>query len=134
MNNRSSCSLEPPRQAIKLRGLLLCCVTLLASMFAGVPRAGAGAGDAPAWMHALVSVPLPPHDEKTDAVQLYTEKIVTVQSTDKIKTLVRVAYKILRPGGRDLGTVAVSFNSTEKITSLRAWRIPAQGQTYGGKD
>ena len=49
------------------------------------------AADAPGWMHALVSVPLPAHDEKTDAVLLYSEKTVTVVSADKIKTTVREA-------------------------------------------
>jgi hypothetical protein len=92
------------------------------------------AGDAPAWMHALVSAPLPAHDEKTDAVQLYSEKIVTVQSADKIKTTVREAYKILRPGGREFGTLVVSFNSHKKITGMRGWCIPAQGKDYEVKD
>ncbi len=92
------------------------------------------AGDAPAWMHALVSAPLPAHDEKTDAVQLYSEKIVTVQSADKIKTTVREAYKILRPGGREFGTLVVSFNSHTKITGMRGWCIPAQGRDYEVKD
>jgi hypothetical protein len=133
MKNRSSCNPEPLRQVTRLRGFLLGCVTLMASVFAAVPPAAAG-GDAPSWMHALVSAPLPPHDEKTDAVQLYAEKIVTVQSTDKIKTLVRVAFKILRPGGRDLGTVVIPFDSMEKITSLHAWCIPAQGKDYEVKD
>ena len=51
----------------------------------------AQAGDAPQWMHALVSAPLPAHDEKTDAVVLYSETDVTVLSTEKIKTHVRLA-------------------------------------------
>src|SRR5580700_9868788 len=77
------------------------------------------AADAPGWMHALVNAPLPAHDEKTDAVLLYSEKTVTVVSADKIKTTVREAYKILRPGGRDYGVVVVSFNAHEKITAIR---------------
>ena len=40
-------------------------------LLAGVPRCRAG--DAPQWMHALVNAPLPEHDEKTDAVLLYSE-------------------------------------------------------------
>jgi hypothetical protein len=94
----------------------------------------ATAGDAPQWMHALVNSPLPAHDEKTDAVLLYSQKTVTVQSTDKIKLLVREVYKILRPSGRDYGMVAVSFNPHKKITSLHGWCIPAQGKDYEVKD
>jgi hypothetical protein len=92
------------------------------------------AGDAPGWMHALVSAPLPAHDEKTDAVLLYSERTVTVQSADKIKITVREAYKILRPGGREYGTVAASFNSHSKISGMRGWCIPAQGKDYEVKD
>jgi hypothetical protein len=146
MNSKSSCSLERPplitesgpagysdNNARRIsRAAVL--VGIAACLFAGAAPAVAGGGDAPAWMHALVSAPLPQHDEKTDAVQLYAEKIVTVQSVDKIKTLVRVAYKILRPAGREFGTVAIPFDSTEKITSLRAWCIPSQGKDYEVKD
>jgi hypothetical protein len=92
------------------------------------------AGDAPGWMHALVNAPLPAHDEKTDAVLLYSERTVTVLSTDKIKITVREAYKILRPGGREYGTVAASFNSHSKISGMRGWCIPAQGKDYEVKD
>src|SRR5947199_7205037 len=62
-------------------------------------------GDAPQWMHSLVNAPLPQHDEKTDAVLLYSEQNLDVLSTDKMKRVVRVAYKILRPGGREYGMV-----------------------------
>jgi Domain of Unknown Function with PDB structure (DUF3857)/Transglutaminase-like superfamily len=85
-------------------------------------------------MHALVNVPLPSYDEKTDAVLLYSETNVAVISTDKIRTQVREAYKILRPGGRERGTVAVYFNPQRKVKSLHGWCIPAQGKDYEIKD
>jgi len=43
------------------------------------------AADAPPWMHAVVSVPLPAHDDKTDAVLLYSDEVVTVQSENKVQ-------------------------------------------------
>src|SRR5947199_1649535 len=70
--------------------------------------------DAPQWMHALVNVPVPAHDEKTNAVLLYEEENVNVISTDKIKTVVRRAYKILRTYGSDFVTVFDSFNSPDQ--------------------
>jgi hypothetical protein len=106
-------------------------VTLF-SAFVFVPSAAGG--DAPQWMHALMSAPLPAHDEKTDVVLLYSETNVTVLSADKIKTLVREAYKILRPGGRGYGTPYVYLNANRKVTSLRGWCIPAQGKDYEVKD
>jgi len=99
-----------------------------------VPRATAG-GDAPQWMHSLVGVPLPSYDEKTDAVLLYSETNVTVLSTDKIKTHVREAYKVLRPSGREHGTAFVYFKSPgQKVTAFHGWCIPAQGKDYEVKD
>src|SRR5271166_450873 len=112
MKSRSSCNRALPlRLTIRLGSVVFRTAALAACLllqWLGVPRARAN-NDAPAWMHALVSAALPAHDEKTDAVQLYAQKIVTVQSADKIRTQVRVAYKILRPGGRDLGTVVIPF-------------------------
>jgi hypothetical protein len=135
MKNKSSCNPARPRRATKSNSALwLMATTAVVCLLLPVaPRAGANS-DAPAWMHALVNVALPAHDENTDAVILYAEKIVTVQSADKIKTQVRVAYKILRPGGRDLGTVVIPFDSMTKITYLHAWCIPAQGKDYEVKD
>src|SRR6202521_3856978 len=120
------------RRAIKRRALLLL-FWVAASVVGRVPRAAAS-GDAPQWMHALVGVTLPSYDEKTNAVLLYSETNVTVLSVDKIKTRVREAYKILRPEGRERGTVGVYFNPGRKITNLRGWCIPAQGKDYEVKE
>ncbi|HZC25314.1 MAG TPA: DUF3857 and transglutaminase domain-containing protein, partial [Candidatus Binatia bacterium] len=94
----------------------------------------AAAGDAPAWMHAQANVSLPSYDDKTDAVLLYSQTDVTVISTDKIRTTVREAYKILRPSGRHYGTVHVYLNPQRKIKSLHGWCIPAQGKDFEIKD
>ena len=92
------------------------------------------AGDAPGWMHAAANSPLPPHDEKTDAILLYAEQITIVQSDSKIKYIERKVYKILRPGGRDEGIALAWFDSNLKITGMRGWCIPAQGKDYEVKD
>jgi len=112
----------------------LCLFLACSILWLFAPLQTAIAGDAPGWMHALVSAPLPAHDEKTDAVLLYSERTVTVLSADKIKITVREAYKILRPGGREYGTVSASFNSHSKISGMRGWCIPAQGKDYEVKD
>src|SRR6202158_2341918 len=130
MKNKLSCSPAEQLPVIEWRRVLLFCavVCVLAA-----PR-GAQAGDAPSWMHAAASAPMPAHDDKTDAVLLYSEQTVSVQSIDKIKTHVRMVYKILRPSGRDYGVASVSFNSHRKISGLRGWCIPAQGKDYEVKD
>jgi hypothetical protein len=130
MKNRSFCNPVGPRPAIDC-WLGLCLYSGLCLLVSVCP---ALAGDAPSWMHAAASAQLPAHDDKTDAILLYSEHAVTVQSLDKIRTRVRVAYKILRPSGREYGIVAVSFNPHRKITALRGWCIPAQGKDYEVKD
>jgi len=111
-------------------GLILLCAA--ACILAAVSQASAG--DAPQWMHALVNAPLPAYDEKTSAVLLYSETDVSVASADKIVKRVREAYKILRPEGRNRGTVFVSFNPQRKVRSLHGWCIPGQGKAYEVND
>ena len=145
MRNKSCCNRERPVPVTDAdtgniydtvsarRGLLLGAVLVLLCVLVCAPPAVAG-GDAPSWMHALVNAPLPAYDEKADAVLLYSETNVTVLSTDKIRTQVREAYKILRPNGREHGFVAVNFHPQRKIKSLHGWCIPAQGKDYEVKD
>src|SRR5437588_2457757 len=107
-------------------------IWLMAWMLTCVTRAAAG--DAPQWMHTLVNVPLPAYDEKTDAVLLYSETSMDVLSADKIRMRVREAYKILRPEGREHGTVFVRVDSHRKLTSLHGWCIPEHGNDFEVKE
>jgi hypothetical protein len=90
--------------------------------------------DAPGWMHAAASAPLPPHDEKTDAILLYSEDITMVTPEGKTKSIERRVYKILRPEGRDYGEVWGYVGRDTKIGSMKGWCIPAQGKDYEVKD
>jgi hypothetical protein len=132
MNNRSYCSPLEPAPAIERRRLRAFVIAIVSALTFTLP-ALAGS-EAPQWMHAVASAPLPTHDEKTDAVLLYSEHVVIVQSSDKIKTHVRAAFKILRPGGREYGIVVVPFGAHTKINGLHGWCIPAQGKDYEVKD
>src|SRR5262249_38110719 len=97
MNNRLACNQAQPEPASSRKKHLLQLWAILGVAVLILTYAPQSvAGDAPSWMHALVNVPLPAHDEKTDAVLLYSETNVTVVSTEKIKTVKREAYKILR--------------------------------------
>lgn len=131
MKHKLSCNRSRRKQATDLRFFGICLWTVLSVLAA--PRL-ARAGDAPPWMHAAAAAPLPAHDEKTDAVLLYEEVDVTVQSVDKIKTQVRKVYKILRPSGREYGEAWVPFHNGQKINKLHGWCIPTQGKDYEVKD
>ena len=96
--------------------------------------ASSASAEAPAWMHAAASAALTAHDEKDEAILLYSEDITTVQPDGKVKAIERRAYKILRPEGRDYGVAWAYVGRETKIGSMRAWCIPAQGKDYEVKD
>jgi hypothetical protein len=108
---------------------LLGAIIVLACM--GAPPARGAA--APKWMHALATVPLPAYDEKTQAVQLYSETSISVQPSGRIKRLERKAFKVLRPGGEKLGTLAFGIDRVRRVTDLHAWCIPTSGKDYAVK-
>src|SRR5262249_10992724 len=133
MNSKLSCSLALEAARTSRSNAAVLAAILVICAIAAAPKAAAG--DAPGWMHALGNVPLPVHDDKTDGILLYSERILAVQSPDKIKLTVREAYKILRPDGRHLGIIIVHLNSEQqKVNGLRGWSIPAQGKDFEVKD
>ncbi len=93
----------------------------------------AQAASAPDWVRAQVGVPLPAHDEETDAVALYSETLLTVQAPGKLKRLERRVYKILRADGEAYGVGRVDFSPQSRVTSLQGWSIPAQGKDFETK-
>ena len=94
----------------------------------------AAAGNAPPWMRAQLDAPLPAHDEKTNAVVLYSETTLAVQPNGRIKKLDREVVKILRPDGEARGTIRVYFDPQSRITDLHGWCIPASGKDYEVKE
>ena len=136
MNSKLFCNRPQPQRAIKpwariIRSTAIGCAFAFSSTGTLAPHARA---DAPAWMHAVVNAPLPAHDEKTDAVILYSEDILTIQSNGKIKRIERRAYKILRPDGRHLGKQHFVYDAETKITNIHGWCIPAQGKDFEVKE
>src|SRR6266436_3757959 len=132
MNSRLFCVQSAWLPGIRaLRTLPLAAALVSCVLAASQP---ARCNDAPQWMHALVNAPVPAHDEKADAVLMYSEDILNVQGNGKIKSTRRRVYKILRPDGKRFGTVRADFDSETKINSIHGWCIPAQGKDYEIKD
>ena len=137
MINKSCFSLAALRPASKrsrapskwfvLAVMLVCLATVYPSNATGGDPPN---WEAPVWMHTAATAPLPPYDEKTDAVELYSETIKIIESEGRIKSIERRAYKILRPGGKAYGEARAYFGSNSKITGIRGWCIPAQGKDY----
>jgi len=132
MNSKLSCSRWPALPGTENSNWRPVLALLILSLF--FRTYPAWAGDAPQWMRTLVNVPLPAHDEKTNAILLFSEDLFTVQSNGKMKRIERRVYKILRPDGRRYGTVRADFDSESKINFIHGWCIPAQGKDYEIKD
>jgi hypothetical protein len=90
--------------------------------------------DAPAWMHTAANAPLPTYDVKTSAVLIYSEDVTTVMPDGKTKAIVRRAYKILRPEGREYAVAEAYIAHDTRIGSMKAWCVPQQGKDYEVKD
>jgi predicted transglutaminase-like cysteine proteinase len=109
-----------------LFGTMVACACLHAS--------AAWAANAPEWMRAQLSAPMPAHDDETDAVVLFSETELTVQAPGKMKRLDRRVYKILRSDGEAYGAIRSDFTPQSRITAMHGWSIPAQGKDFEVKD
>jgi Domain of Unknown Function with PDB structure (DUF3857)/Transglutaminase-like superfamily len=98
--------------------MVLCCSA--APIWAGPPD----------WLQAASREALPKYADDVPAVMLRNDQVATVKNNGEVTTLYRRAYKILRPEGRSYGTVAIYFDSETRISSLKAWSIPASGSPY----
>ena len=132
MTNKSFCNRLESRAEIRRVHWGPYPAALFFSLLVILPSARGG--DAPQWMHAVANAPLPAHDEKTNAVLLYSEDLLSIQSNGKIKKVERRVYKILRPDGRQYGTVRADFDAESKINSIHGWCIPSQGKDYEVKE
>lgn len=107
------------KSVLSLFGLLLLCATFVR------------AASVPSWLTEAAKEPVPTSLPKnTVAVELYSEQQTTVKADGQTQTRYRYAFKILRPEGKDYGSVAIYFGKTTPVTYFRAWSIPPQGKIY----
>jgi hypothetical protein len=90
-------------------------------------------GGTPEWLREVAKVPHPAYPEQIVAVTLLSEQVTTVHDDGELSIRLRFAYRILKPGGRALGTHSVAFNKETKLLHLRGWSISKNGQEYEAK-
>lgn len=100
------------------------------AVFALAYVCAATAAGAPEWMRSQTAVPVPTHDDETNAVVLYSETELTVLAPGKMKRLERRVFKILRRDGEAYGHVIADFTPQSRVTAMRGWSIPAQGKDF----
>lgn len=88
----------------------------------------------PDWLRSLSQQPVKHYADDVDAVVLLDEGETTVKDNGEILSHYRIAYRILRPEGKDYARHAVFFDNETKISYLHGWSITAKGQEYEAKD
>ena len=91
-------------------------------------------GGVPDWFRAATRVSLPTYPEAAHAVVLLDENQTTVKDTGDMETVYRRVIKILRPEGREHGTMAVNFDKDTRLAYLKGWSISARGEEYEVKE
>lgn len=89
---------------------------------------------APEWLRAVARDTLPTYPADTVAVVLLSEEVTTVDDNGRMKIIVRRAFKILRPEGRDLARVSISFSKNNKLLSIKGWGLPPAGKEFEVKE
>jgi hypothetical protein len=108
----------------KFAAAVLCWVAIL-------PSFAIASSSLPPWMQAQVSAPVPAHDEKSNAILMYSESVLAVQPDGQRKHLERRVYRILRNEGQEeFGTVRITFDSLTRVNNLHAWSLPKEGKPY----
>lgn len=88
----------------------------------------------PDWLKQAAQTPQRAYSAEVDAVVLLDEVSTNVSPSGEVHTTHRKALRILRPQGRDRGTIHVYFDNDTRLTYLKAWSITAEGEEFEAKE
>lgn len=109
-----------------LRPAVACGVFVLTAM--------AALASTPDWMRQAAQTPLQVYSAEVNAVVLLDEISANVSPSGEVHITHRKVFRILRPQGRDRGTVHVYFDNDTRLTYLKAWSITSEGEQYEAKE
>jgi hypothetical protein len=107
-------------------------VTLFAAFLALGPSMLASS--VPDWLRSAAQQPAKHYAADVNSVELLNETVTTVKDKGEIITNRRIAFRILRPEGKDSAVYGVPFDNETKISYLKGWSITGKGQEYETKD
>ena len=79
-------------------------------------------GGPPDWVKELAAAKTMDVSAKDDGVVLLDDTTVTVRDDGEVRSLHRVAFRILRNGGRELAYFAVPFDNETRLSGLERRR------------
>ena len=108
---------------------------LLSAVLCLAPHAALAETDkAPDWarnaMHIAVPVATIVADREINAVVLLREDTLTVNAAGRGVVYHREVRKILRPQGKEFGTVGIAYDAHSKVEFLHVWTIHPDGQEF----
>jgi len=102
--------------------------------FAVVSWSLAGTAEVPEWLRSLAHQTPKTYASDANAVVLFDDQETTVNDKGEILEHGRIAYRILRPEGRDYATFEIGYSNETKVNFIRGWSITSKGQEYEAKD
>jgi Domain of Unknown Function with PDB structure (DUF3857) len=114
---------------MRKRTTRIICILIFATLCPLLASAGT-----PDWLRNLAQQPQKKYADDVNAVVLLDDQEVTVRDAGDIVTHRRVAYRILRPEGKEYARQILHFDNETKINSFHGWSITAKGQEYEAKD
>ncbi len=117
---------------MRLRAIkVLACLSIL---WAAPLLFGGDKAVVPDWVRQAAAEKLPTYPADTDAVILLKDQTYTVIGRNEYIEHLRVAARILRPSGVDIGHFGVRIEKKDKITALHGWALDAAGNEYEVRD
>lgn len=92
------------------------------------------AASTPDWLRSLAQQPAKHYADDVNAVELLDDQQTIVRDNGEIVTHARLAYRILRPEGKDYANLELSYDGETKINYIHGWSVTTKGQEYETKD
>ena len=107
---------------------------LLFATLIGFWPARAGAASIPDWLRTLAQQPAKHYADDVNAVVLLDDQETIVKDNGEIVSHRKLAYRILRPEGKDYAELNLFYDGETKINYAHGWSITSKGQEYEVKD
>ncbi|HWZ46485.1 MAG TPA: DUF3857 domain-containing transglutaminase family protein [Candidatus Saccharimonadales bacterium] len=106
----------------------------LLGVILGFCSVAADAASIPDWLRNAARQTAKKYADDVNAVVLMDFRETTVKDNTDIVTHGWIAYRILRPEGKNIAQYEIAYSDETKVRYLRGWSITAQGQEYEVKE
>jgi hypothetical protein len=109
-------------------------ISAIFSLFFLAPVMAHAGSAAPEWLRSLAQQPQKKYADDVNAVVLRDDREVTVRDAGDIVTHRRIAFRILRPEGKEYAEFGLHFDKETKVNSFHGWSMTTKGEEYEAKE